>query len=206
VRRSLRAAPAARPVLLAAWALAAAPAPVVAATVTWGTPTAISGDTDVRTSGLLIGALNLHGPTTTVNGVTFEAMFGVASGDFALSSPGIIHGVDDEFGSALLPYAGLSDAYKGLLDSGKFKDPDASAGGVRTLAVAGGPAGKGKLQVQAGNNAAKGQNALPTGVAASLQGASSATLQVLTSDARCFEAGLSTVQKADGVQFKAKAP
>ena len=87
-----------------------------------------------------------------------------------------------------------------------YKDPDASAGGVRTLAVAGGPAGKGKLQVQAGNNSAKGQSSLPTGIAALLQGASSATLQVLTSDARCFEAGLSTVQKADSVQFKAKAP
>jgi len=137
VRRSLRAAPAARPVLLAAWALAAAPAPVVAATVTWGTPTAISGDTDVRTSGLLIGALNLHGPTTTVNGVTFEAIFGVASGDFALSSPGVIHGVDGELGSALLPYAGLSDAYKDLLDSGKFTHTPPDSPPPITLAISG---------------------------------------------------------------------
>src|SRR4029450_9694786 len=75
-----------------------------------------------------------------------------------------------------------------------YKDPDASASGARTLSVAGGPAAKGKVRVQAGNNAGKGQNALPTGIAAALQGASSATLQVRTSDAQCFEAGLTTIQ------------
>jgi cysteine-rich repeat protein len=87
-----------------------------------------------------------------------------------------------------------------------YKDADASASGVRKLSAASGPAGKGKLQLQAGNSAAKGQNALPMGIATALQGASSATLQVLTSDAPCYEAALSTVQKADGVLFKAKAP
>jgi hypothetical protein len=47
--------------------------------VTWGTPTTISGDSDVSTTGTFIGALNwgagvetvLGNPTTTVNGVTF---------------------------------------------------------------------------------------------------------------------------------------
>jgi cysteine-rich repeat protein len=87
-----------------------------------------------------------------------------------------------------------------------YKDALASAGGVRKLSATSGPAGKGKLQLQAGNDAAKGQSALPTGLAAALQGASSATLQVLTSDALCFEASFSAVRKADGVGFQAKTP
>jgi hypothetical protein len=87
-----------------------------------------------------------------------------------------------------------------------YKDALAGASGVRALAAKAGAAGKGKLQLKAGNNAAKGQTALPTGIAAALQGATSATLQFLTSDALCLEATLGTVKAADGVQFKAKAP
>jgi hypothetical protein len=87
-----------------------------------------------------------------------------------------------------------------------YKDPAAAASGVRALGAASGPAGKGKLLVKAGNNAARGRNALPTGVAAALQAASSATLQLLVSDGACFGAALSSVRVADGVLFKAKAP
>src|ERR1043166_7327806 len=49
-----------------------------AAVVSWGAPTTISGDSDVSTSGTLLGAVNwgfssagIGNPTTTVNGVTF---------------------------------------------------------------------------------------------------------------------------------------
>jgi len=87
-----------------------------------------------------------------------------------------------------------------------YKDAGASASGVRSLAAASGAAGKGKLLVKAGNNAPKGQDAMPTGAAASLQAAGSATLQILVSGAQCYGAALATVQKADGVQFKASAP
>jgi hypothetical protein len=87
-----------------------------------------------------------------------------------------------------------------------YKDAAAAASGVRTLSAGSGPAGKGKLQLKAGNNEAKGQTALPTGLAAALQGTASATVQLLASDAQCFEADLATVKKADGVQFKAQAP
>jgi hypothetical protein len=52
----------------------------------------------------------------------------------------------------------------------------------------------------------KGQAALPTGTAAALAGATSATLQLTTSDAACFEAELGTVKKADGMLLKAKNP
>lgn len=43
-----------------------------------------------------------------------------------------------------------------------------------------GDAGKGGRSLQAGNQAAKGQTSLPTGIAAALQNAASATAQVLT--------------------------
>jgi len=54
-----------------------------------------------------------------------------------------------------------------------------------------------------------GKNAtghLPLGVAALLQNQTSATVQVITSDAACFEIGLSQVKKADGTVFKANGP
>jgi hypothetical protein len=66
--------------------------------------------------------------------------------------------------------------------------------------------GKGKVTVQAANEAKKDQVELPTGIAAALSGATSATVQVVTSDASCTGATLTTVKKADGTQFKATTP
>jgi cysteine-rich repeat protein len=87
-----------------------------------------------------------------------------------------------------------------------YKDPEADASGVRSISATSGAAGKGKLQVQAGNNEAKGQDEMPVGIAAMLQSASSATVQVRTSDGLCYGALLSTIKTADGVQFQGKAP
>jgi hypothetical protein len=87
-----------------------------------------------------------------------------------------------------------------------YKDPDADASGVRKITATSGPAGKGTLQVQAGNNTAKGQDEMPVGIAAMLEAASSATVQVRTSDGLCYGALLSTVKTADGVVFQGKAP
>lgn len=87
-----------------------------------------------------------------------------------------------------------------------YKDPAAAADGVQKITAAGGAAGKGKLKVQAGNKAKRGQTALPTGLTATLAGATSARLQVRTSDAACFEAVLDNVVKSDATRFKAKAP
>ena len=86
-----------------------------------------------------------------------------------------------------------------------YQDPATEASGTKKLVLGSGPIGKGKALWQAANKAKKGQAAMPTGIAAALAGADSATLQLVTSDAACFEAGL-TVKKADGVLFKAKAP
>ena len=87
-----------------------------------------------------------------------------------------------------------------------YKDPQADASGVRKITATSGPAGKGKLQVQAGNNAAKGQDEMPVGIAAMLEAASSATVQVQTSDGLCYGATLSTIKKAAGGVFQGKTP
>jgi len=99
------------------------------------------------------------------------------------------------------------DCWKAKKDTGWiYKDPDASSDGVRSVAAASGSAGKGSLKLQAGNKGKKGQFSLPRGMSEALQGASSARLQVVTSDGECFEAVLGSVKKADGLQFKAKTP
>lgn len=106
--------------------LAFAPGVASAAVITWATPQAITGDSDVSTAGTLLSAVNLGrittGPaqavTTTVNGVTFAAL-GMqgrgpfSSGNFTFSSPGgrIFNG------SNSAPDASLSDVCKDLLRS-----------------------------------------------------------------------------------------
>jgi hypothetical protein len=87
-----------------------------------------------------------------------------------------------------------------------YADPGAAASGIRKLSFASGKAGKGKIKLSAGNKAAKGQTELPTGIAASLAGATAALVQVFASDGTCFEAALGTVKKADGVSFSAVTP
>jgi hypothetical protein len=86
----------------------------------------------------------------------------------------------------------------------RYKDPDAAASGVRGLKLKSGPAGKGAVQLKAGNNTKKAQSALPTGAATVLSGATSASIQLRASGAACFESQLGDVKKADGLQFKAK--
>ena len=76
---------------------------------------------------------------------------------------------------------------------------------MKKLKAKGGDAGKGALLIQAANKQSKGQVWLPSGAAAALQGATGARVQMITSDAACFEADFLEVKKADGVQFKAKA-
>ena len=84
----------------------------------------------------------------------------------------------------------------------KYADKNGDADGIVKMKVSGGPSGKGKVKV-IGKNAT---GHLPLGVAALLQNQSSATVQVLTSDAACFGVGLTQVKKADGTVFKAAGP
>lgn len=85
----------------------------------------------------------------------------------------------------------------------RYKDPAAGAGGARKLTAKTGRAGKGKIQLQAGNRASHDQSGLQTGVTALLAGETDARMQLYTSDGACFDAELD-VRKADGEIFRAK--
>lgn len=84
----------------------------------------------------------------------------------------------------------------------KYKDKGAAADGISAMKMVGGDAGKGKVKVRAKNSTGN----LPLGVAALLQNQTSATVQVLSSDAECFGVGLTLVKKADGTIFNASTP
>jgi hypothetical protein len=84
----------------------------------------------------------------------------------------------------------------------KYSDKGTTADGILKMKLSGGDAGKGKIKVLGKNSSSN----LPLGVAALLQNQTSATVQVLTSDASCFGVGLSEVKKADGTVFSAKGP
>lgn len=84
----------------------------------------------------------------------------------------------------------------------KYKDKSTTTDGILKINALGGDPGKGKVLVVGKNNA----STMPTGIAAALQNQSSATVQVLTSDASCFGVSLTQVKKADGALFKALGP
>jgi hypothetical protein len=84
----------------------------------------------------------------------------------------------------------------------KYKDKSTAADGILNMKLNGGDAGKGKVKIKGKNTASH----LPTGIAASLQNQTSATVQVLSSDASCFGVKLTQVKKADGTVFSAAGP
>jgi hypothetical protein len=96
---------------------------------------------------------------------------------------------------------GTMPCWAAVSDKGyKYKDKAAAADGVMMMKLNGGAAGKGTVKV-------KGKGAsLPTGIAAALQNESSATVQILSTDADCFGLGLTKVKKADGAVFNATGP
>ena len=92
-----------------------------AAAILWGSPNTISGNTDVDTTGTLVGAFNMGGtgvPTTTVNGVTFTgiALSGttVTSGNFTFTQTGV-GWLSSNITSANAPFAALSASYQNLI-------------------------------------------------------------------------------------------
>lgn len=87
----------------------------------------------------------------------------------------------------------------------RYHDSHATAHGVRRITVKSGGAANGKVLVKARNRRSAGQSSLPTGIAAALQGDSEATVQVVTSDAACFELTSTHVKRADGEVFRAFA-
>lgn len=113
------------------------------ATITWGAPTTISGDTDVSTDGVLdrafnFGSTSAPAPTVTINGVPFT-FFGVNSassttvGTTTLAADaGGVNGAA-ELGSSSPPFSNLSANYQTLLLNGAFATP----GNTLTLTLGG---------------------------------------------------------------------
>ena len=94
-----------------------------AVSITWGAAQTITGDSDVRTSGTLVGAINIGAPgvaNTTVNGVLFTGLAlsgnNVTSGDFNLATAGGF-GASNGLGSGSPPFSALSAPYQTLLAS-----------------------------------------------------------------------------------------
>ncbi|MEI7901170.1 MAG: invasin domain 3-containing protein [bacterium] len=98
--------------LLALLAMTATPAS--AASITWGTATTITGDSDVSTNGTFKYAYHWNAANQTVNGVTFT---GTTSTNAGGSDVGLA-GFDaqyDAFTGSTTPFTGLSTAYKATL-------------------------------------------------------------------------------------------
>jgi len=86
-----------------------------AASITWGTPTTISGDTDVTNSGNLLYAFT-GGTGATVNGVAFTAgNSGTTWVNVSLSGFGNDFPTVFGSGANVSPWSGLSSAYKTVL-------------------------------------------------------------------------------------------
>jgi hypothetical protein len=91
-----------------------------ASSITWGSPTSISGDTNVNTTGTLVGAFNMGGagvPSETVNGVTFT---GIALSGTSVTSGNFVFTLaagwsSNDITSPNAPFAALSPSYQGLL-------------------------------------------------------------------------------------------
>jgi hypothetical protein len=87
----------------------------------------------------------------------------------------------------------------------RYRDRGASSDGIALVLVRAGDAGRSKAAIKGKNNSAKGQLALPTGVAAALTGSTSATVQLLASNVpECISVELTDVSRNDASQFKAR--
>lgn len=93
--------------------------------------------------------------------------------------------------------------WKAKKDTGwLYKDKDTASDGVKIMKLFGGAAGKTQIQVLAANNDKKGQLSMPTGIATTLQAATSARVQVVTSEDQCFDVTVDQIKKQDADFFK----
>lgn len=93
---------------------------VFADTITWGTPTTISGASDVSTNGTSVSAVNINGATTTVNGVTFTGL-NISAGSPPYSSGNFTFldgGLDVNTSSSDPLFTVLPSSYQSLIGTG----------------------------------------------------------------------------------------
>ncbi len=110
------------------------PLSLSATPISWSAPHNITGNSDVNTTGNAVQAVNVSGPSTTVNGVTFEDFMitggTVTSGHFSLAGN---NGGFAGYGSANAPFANLSAEYQTLLSTGNY----GSGNSTMTLTISG---------------------------------------------------------------------
>jgi hypothetical protein len=115
-------------VLLTIALLAALGTPIFGAPIIWGSPTIISGDSDVSTNGTLVAAFNLNGADVTVNAVTFAGLTypfmatTVTSGNFTFTESPSHLLAESGFGSGSAPFNTLSANYQTLLSTAMSTD------------------------------------------------------------------------------------
>ena len=86
-----------------------------------------------------------------------------------------------------------------------FRDSQAASDGITRIKLKGGAAGKSSFQIKGANDAAKGQLALPVGLATGLASSASATVQLFGSDSpECLSLTVDDIQKQTNDFFKAK--
>ncbi len=140
------------------------------------------------------------GDPTVAGGTTYSLCLyddvGALVGELAIARAGDLCGTKPCWKSlGRMPPAGRGYAYK---------DTAAASSGARGVKLTAGDAGKSKVVVTAANNAAKGQTALPTGIAAALAGTTSVEVQLSSTVGPCFSATLGEIQKQETLRFKAK--
>jgi hypothetical protein len=86
----------------------------------------------------------------------------------------------------------------------QYQDKLGTEDGIVKLQFGGGAATKGKAAAQGKNNASKGINSLPTGLAAALAGNTTPTIQLVTSNGFCVGAMMNKVGKDAGGLYKAQ--
>lgn len=85
-----------------------------------------------------------------------------------------------------------------------YKDAALSADGISSISFsASATAGKGKASATGKNNAAKGLNSLPTGLASALALQAAPTVQLHTTDGFCVSATMNAVKTDDGSSYQA---
>jgi hypothetical protein len=88
----------------------------------------------------------------------------------------------------------------------KYTDKLLTSDGMLQLLLKSGPAGSGKFIAKGKNDLAKGQTALPTGIAARLTADRRATVQLTTSNAGCLTGTVDNIRDATGTVFKGTMP
>jgi hypothetical protein len=86
----------------------------------------------------------------------------------------------------------------------RYTDKNAGADGIKSIVAKSGAFGRGSVKLKGANRLSKGQTSLPTGIAGQLQ--TGATLQVVTDDAACFDAVVTTVRKTTTTEFIGTTP